>query len=128
MDNPAPYDPRVDLAIERTELALERTHLAWMRTIVTMAGAGYGIDSIISALEASNPHPNLHLQQNAHIAGLVFAGSGVVLCVVTTLHYLRRRKQLALQRNLTKISRPPGLLLSIIIFLIALMMLALLIW
>ena len=38
------FDPRLDLAVERTSLSLERTQLAWVRTVIGFITAGLAID------------------------------------------------------------------------------------
>lgn len=113
-------DPRLELAIERTELALERTHLAWVRTVIALIASGFAIDQLVEIFRAKRITEGTALVRQAHFTGLLLTLSGTVLMIVATMYYLKRRRELAKRRHAKLSWYPPGIFLSLMIFLVGL--------
>jgi uncharacterized membrane protein YidH (DUF202 family) len=112
-----------DLAIERTELALERTHLAWVRTIIGLISVGFAIDKGFSMLHQSRLASGEAWVNHGHLAGMIMTISGTVLIVIVTAYYILRLNSLRIMRGKRRLLLAPGLLLSILIFVIGLLLL-----
>lgn len=103
-ETPKPFDPRVDLARNRTsmaglrtQLALDRTTLAWIRTTLTMASFGFGMVAFFRSIRQESPsEETARLQQGAIQFGASFLILGIAATVLAgashwwTLRRLRR--------------------------------------
>jgi len=107
-------DPRVDLAVERTMLALERTQLAWVRTVLTLITAGIAIDKLHLARIVAG----IAWQKDAHMAGVLLTSAGTALIILTTINYIKRKRELSLMRGRKNTLLEGGTLISIFITII----------
>ena len=107
-------DPRVDLAVERTMLAMERTQLAWVRTVLTMITAGIAIDKLHMARIIAG----IAWQKDAHMAGLLLTSAGTALITLSTVHYIKRVRELTLMRGQKNNLLQPGTLISLFVIVI----------
>lgn len=107
-------DPRVDLAVERTMLALERTQLAWVRTVLTLITAGIAIDKLHLARIVAG----IAWQKDAHMAGVLLTSAGTALIILTTINYIKRKRELSLMRGRKNTLLEGGTLISIFITMI----------
>jgi putative membrane protein len=69
---------RTELAKYRSRAAADRTLMAWIRTSLSLIGFGFGIPTIVRAIE--NTHLSHHLDpvRFSVIVGLAFIGTGMV--------------------------------------------------
>jgi len=112
-----------ELAIERTELALERTQLAWVRTIIALMSVGFAIDKGFAMLHQARLEKGEAWVNHGHLAGMVMTGSGTLLIAMITIYYVIRIRALRKMRTKQKLSLAPGIILSVIIFVIGLLLL-----
>jgi putative membrane protein len=93
---PPVSNPGTELAKERNRAAEERTLMAWIRTSLSLIGFGFGIQSIVAAIQQSlgdavNP------VRLTRILGLSFIALGTFAMLYAALDH---RKQLQrIQRN-----------------------------
>ncbi len=96
-----------DLAADRTELAkyrsraaADRTLMAWIRTSLSLIGFGFGIPTIVRAIE--NTHLNLshHLDpiRFSVIVGLSFIGTGMLGMALGLIEHHRLLKKIQSNR------------------------------
>ncbi|MBW4689255.1 MAG: DUF202 domain-containing protein [Komarekiella atlantica HA4396-MV6] len=74
-----------DLAADRTELAkyrsraaADRTLMAWIRTCLSLIGFGFGIPTIVRAIENTHLSHKLNPVRFSVIVGLSFIGTGML--------------------------------------------------
>ena len=109
------YDPRIEIAVERTQLAYERTQLAWIRTVLALVTAGIAIDKGTEALHEARIAMGEALVKDGHVSGMLLTISGTVMMVLVTGIYFRRMKELDKMRGIRRILPYPVFILSCII-------------
>ena len=98
--DPNAYSETNELAKERNRAAADRTLLAWIRTSLALIGFGFGIDRIVSVLEAGQ-----HAHGLTATIGLSFMALGVFAIVSASSDYRRQLRLLAEPRYMYA-SRP----------------------
>jgi putative membrane protein len=109
------YDPRIEIAVERTQLAYERTQLAWIRTVLALVTAGIAIDKGTEALHEARIALGEALVKDGHFSGMLLTISGTVMMVLATGIYFRRMKELDQMRGIRRKLPYPVFILSCII-------------
>lgn len=104
-------NPGIELAKERNRAAEERTLMAWIRTSLALIGFGFGIDSIVAAVQqalgdAVNP------VRLTRLLGLAFVALGTVALLYAAVDH--RYQLQRIQRNdLVYVSRrSPALIVA----------------
>jgi putative membrane protein len=76
----AQFDPRVQLAFERTFLAYERTRIAWVRTALALISFGFAIAKVLQYLRERQGETATLISPRA--VGLVMIGIGLVSLIL----------------------------------------------
>jgi putative membrane protein len=69
---------RTELAKYRSRAAADRTLMAWIRTSLSLIGFGFGIPTIVKAIENTHLSHNLNPIRFSVIVGLAFIGTGML--------------------------------------------------
>lgn len=72
-----PYNLNNELAKERTRAAADRTLMAWIRTSLSLIGFGFGIPTIVKAIEATRAGQYIDPHRFSTIVGLAFISVGM---------------------------------------------------
>lgn len=99
-----PYNLNNELAKERTRAAADRTLMAWMRTSLSLISFGFGIPTIVKAIEQTRLQDDINPTRFSDTVGLSFIVVGVfglltalnahhrALRAIATEHYSYDRK------------------------------------
>jgi putative membrane protein len=88
----AQFDPRVQLAFERTFLAYERTRIAWVRTALALISFGFAIAKVLQYLREQQGETATLISPRA--VGLVMIGIGLLSLVLADRQERRALKVL----------------------------------
>ncbi len=108
----------------RVYLANERTFLAWIRTSVAILGLGFLVEkfSFFLRLELQKQGISTTGLEMSHVIGLALIGFGVLIGILSMIHYVKREKDI--ENNRFRPSIVPDLLFgTIFILLISFMVL-----
>jgi len=72
-----PYNLNNELAKDRTRAAADRTLMAWMRTSLSLISFGFGIPTIVRAIEQTQIKHDINPERLSGIVGLAFIAVGV---------------------------------------------------
>ncbi|PSN14806.1 hypothetical protein C7293_09980 [filamentous cyanobacterium CCT1] len=75
--DPPPYNLTNELAKERTSAAADRTLMAWIRTSLSLIGFGFGIPTLVKAIDSTRLGDRLGPQPWANGIGLLFIAVGI---------------------------------------------------
>jgi putative membrane protein len=117
--DPTPYmpSPGTELAKARNRDAEERTLMAWIRTSLSLIGFGFGIDSIVIAIDQALGD-SLNPLSLTRILGLAFVALGTFALLYAARDHQRQLHRI--QRNdLVYVSRqsPSVVVANILVFL-----------
>lgn len=118
MHNPdRPTNINTELAKSRTLFAANRTQMAWIRTSLSLISFGFGIPTIVKAIESTRLRNNIDPHRFATTVGLAFIAVGM-FAMATSLMEHRRLVQRIQRDNYTYESSNTTELVSIALFLI----------
>ena len=96
-----PYNIQAELARERNRAAAERTLMAWIRTCLSLISFGFGIDSIVRALNAQGSSRPLQLSR---ILGLAFIALGTYAMIQAAIEHQQELRHI--QQSANYVHRP----------------------
>lgn len=96
-ENPS-YNLNNELAKERTRAAADRTLMAWIRTSLSLIGFGFGIPTLVRALEVTRIGKNLNPHSVSNIVGLSFISIGMYALFAGLQEHRRILKQIRSDR------------------------------
>jgi putative membrane protein len=96
-DEAPTYNLANELAKERTRAASDRTLMAWIRTSLSLIGFGFGLPTILKAIESTRVGDHLeHLNPHrfSSIVGLAFIAVGVFAITAALQEHRRMVKRI----------------------------------
>lgn len=106
-DNPPPpqhlsanelAEDRTELAKYRTRVAADRTLMAWMRTSLSLISFGFGIPTIVSAIDRTHLKDRINPVHFSIIVGLSFISLGIFGLATALREHRRMLKQIESDR------------------------------
>jgi putative membrane protein len=91
-------DPESPKPLSSNELAADRTLMAWIRTSLSLIGFGFGIPTIVRAIENIHLKPHIDPVRFSVIVGLAFIGTGMVGMALGLKEHHRLLKQIESDR------------------------------
>lgn len=93
-----PPDTNTELAKSRTSFAADRTQMAWMRTGLSLISFGFGIPTIVQAIDKTPVGKDLDPRRFAVIVGLSFIGIGMFAMAAALREHRQTLKQIQSDR------------------------------
>jgi len=116
------FDPRIDLALQRTELALDRTQLAWIRTMIGIYGASIALDKGLQLLHEARLESGKAWVRSSHTLAMLLCGVTSTIFVFVTLRYWSDTRRLAGLKGTPSALIPPVFVTSLLTFLLGLVL------
>ena len=91
-------EDRTELAKYRSRAAADRTLMAWIRTCLSLIGFGFGIPTIVRAIENTRLSYHLNPVRFSVIVGLSFIGTGMLGMVLGLREHRQLLKQIQSDR------------------------------
>ena len=92
--HPKPTNLNNELAKERNRAAAERTLMAWIRTCLALIGFGFGIDRIVTVLDAETDNNQIEPLLLSRFLGLAFIALGTAALLAASLDHRRELKRI----------------------------------
>jgi putative membrane protein len=108
------FDPRVQLAFERTFLAYERTRIAWVRTALALISFGFAIAKVLQYLREKEGEAATLMSPRA--VGLIMIVIGLVSLILADRQ--DRRAVKALRERCPELPTPIGGVITVLIALL----------
>lgn len=108
-----------ELAKSRTLFAANRTLLAWIRTSLSLISFGFGIPTIVKAIESTRIRGEIDPHRFSTLVGLAFISIGMFAMASSILEHRRILKQIQ-RENFTYESSTSAELVGIALILIGL--------
>ncbi len=89
-----PYNLNNELAKERTRAAADRTLMAWIRTSLSLIGFGFGIPTIVKAIESTRIGKDINPHHFSNIIGLSFISIGTFAMLAALKEHRRTVKRI----------------------------------
>lgn len=99
-----PYNLNNELAKARTRAAADRTLMAWIRTSLSLISFGFGIPTIVKAIEETRIGSAIHSQNISVIVGLSFISVGVFAMAAALREHRRFLRQIQSDHYIYKTS------------------------
>ena len=117
MTEPPNFERKINvatqLAKERNRAAAERTLMAWIRTCLSLISFGFGIDRIITAIEASQIGDRVNPVQLSRILGLAFIALGTYAMLSAAIEHQKELDHIQREGYIYKPRRSLGLTVAI---------------
>ena len=97
-------EDRTELAKYRSRAAADRTLMAWIRTSLSLIGFGFGIPTIVRAIDNTHIGAKLDPFRFSVIVGLSFIGTGMLGMALGLREHRQLLKQIESDRYTYKVS------------------------